>query len=512
MADVPSVSLNSTKAAKVSVEFIPQDLAYAIINAIHERHGGVIDAYVDLMHGELSEHIYAAAILLVGMYLESKPHRSYIGWQALSSAKLKRLFCSKPEPYALFRSGQILESKAEYSKKNGICMGARLYPEERATIAEVFESYPANLSDAVLVNHKGEPYKSNHVGRTPYGKNKPLKISNLPDFTPINGEAIRVAIKHILVGGHTKPHPLDLQPRLTLELEAKRDEYQRKNKDNAQTEFESYLQRVVGHLEYLLLFAATGVPHTLKMSQSGRLYGAILHNLPRVVRKVALHGFTSFDFDACHHRIFQARASELDIPTPVLNEYLLDKAGTRAQIADEIDVTVDQAKQALIAVAYGARLRRKSYDRESALVTILGTDAYERAENHPVFSGLITEMRNVGAHWVNSALRRKNKKTERVYQINYRGLPLPVTGDDGEAVKLSSRVAHLVQGVESAMLKTAVAAHANKKTNGSNVVLTLHDGWICRLPCDESTAADAVQKRLGICVPVNSELYDLIDL
>ena len=172
----------------------------------------------------------------------------------------------------------------------------------------------------------------------------------------------------------------------------------------------------------------------------------------------------------------------------------------------------DQAKQALIAVVYGARLRRKSYDRESALLSILGADAYDRAENHAVFSGLITEMRNVGAHWVDSALRRKNKKTERVYQINCRGLPLPITGDDGEVVKLSSRVAHLVQGVESAMLKTAVAAHANKKTKGSNVVLTLHDGWICRLPGDESTAADAVQKRFGISVPVNSELYDLIDL
>ena len=228
MADDSSVSLNSTRAAKVSVEFIPQGLAYAIINAIHERHGGVFHAYVDLMHGELSEHIYAAAILLVDMYLESKPHRSYIGWQALSGNKLKRLFCSKPDPYALFRSSLILESKAEYSKKNGICMGARLYPEERAIIADVFESYSASLCDSVLVNHKGEPYKSNHVGRTPYGKNKPLKISNLPDFTPINGEAIRVAIQHIrpLIGlDHTKSLPKKHQPRLTAELEAKRVEY-----------------------------------------------------------------------------------------------------------------------------------------------------------------------------------------------------------------------------------------------------------------------------------------------
>ena len=74
-------------------------------------------------------------------------------------------------------------------------------------------------------------------------------------------------------------------------------------------------------------------------------------------------------------------------------------------------------------------------------------------------------------------------------------------------------IAHLIQGIESQMLKAAISAHhRGSRTGNEVVVLPLHDGWITRLERDPLVAALAVMKRTGIYIEVDCQQYNLINL
>ena len=89
-----------------------------------------------------------------------------------------------------------------------------------------------------------------------------------------------------------------------------------------------------------------------------------------------------------------------------------------------------------------------------------------------------------------------------------RGLSIPRSGKSKGALK-----SHLIQGLESKMLKVAIAAHHRGTRKGNEVVmLPLHDGWITRLKRCPKIAEEAVKKKTGIEVLVEDEIYDLVDL
>lgn len=487
-----------------------------LIYALYKKLGNISGPYYDLLDEKKSLHSeqrYATAILMFSFYLETNPHRTYDGWQALTWKRLRKLFRADDRFIRKLRHSRcrFFKNKNEYCHENGICKGARLYADDGELFGAVIDHYLRHPIESELVNYKGEPFNPQHVAKTPRGKDKPLTITNLPRFTPIHTEALTVALSHVeqwLETGSDHPHPSELHPKFTKEIEDKREEYQRR-KANPNKAFRKFLQKICKQMRYILIFKDTGVPNAINMAPSGRLYGPMLQTLPRVVRKVALHGCYCFDFDACHHRIFQHHARLFGMLTPYLDEYLLDKNEYRATLAEELGVEFEQAKEALIAIAFGAGIQRQEcFGKPSALVDILGVAAFEQMKHAPRVDALKAELEEIGERLLDEA------RIESGNLFNVRGLALPLVDEKERPSGKAKRVAHLVQGIESQLLKSAVSAHSRGDRPGKeSVVLVLHDGWVTRHWRDPEKAARAVENgKAGIAISVSSEHYNLLDL
>ena len=496
-----------TLSFQVASEYIPRRLAEALIKELYLKYGLESSPYYDVLdfeYSQYSQHRYALAILLQSFQLKLKPHRELEGWHALSANRLKRLF-NDDEFIRVIRADVFFKNNHNYSIKCGTCKGGRLFRGDDELIAQVVSDYQKNPTDSELVNSRGEVFDPKHVGRPQYGKTKPLKVCNIAKNIPIHGDAIRQALSHIRLWidcGAQLPHPNSEQPRLTDALEAKRTEY-KYTKPNDQTAFDSYLSTVCDQLVFLLVFEGMGLPNPLYMSESGRLYRSFLQRCHRVVREVALQGMWCFDFGACHHAIFQHIAKEAGIDCPYLDEYLQDKQAYREALANELGVSVRQVKDALITLAYGAGITHKErYGKPAAIPAILGTEAFLKVKASPKFKGLADELKAISTHLLDSA-RKKNG-----YLLNARSLPMRIEGNSKATL-----IAHLLQGIESQMLNSAIRAHHRGSRPGKEVVvLPLHDGWITRLERDPAAAARAVKKKTGIDIEVDCQQYNLIDL
>ena len=511
--NIPSPKLGAknlvSKALKYQSrsEFIPKGLADSILYCLCREYGFVnsIHSLVLVeMHGEFSKHRYALAILLLSLYLEQKPHKEKKGWQALSYERLKRLFRGDDDFIGLVRSGVLMKCDHGYSIEQKTCKAARLYQIDHELIGRAVRKYCKNPHALQLVDHHGKPFEPAHVGLAAYGKTKPLKVCNISKFVPIDGHALLKALQHIkhwIGTGHCFKHPSAQQPRLTAALEEKRAKY-KISKGDADKAFLKYLKKVCKEIEYLLIFVDIGVPNPLQMATAGRLYRSFLQRCHKVVREVALQDMWSFDFKACHHVIFHNIAKAENIACPYLEKYVSKKAKFRKKLAKALGVTRNQAKEALIALAYGAGIRRKKHrGKLSAIREILGEAAFKKAQKTPRFKRLSEELKNI-ATVMHKLARKKNGQL-----LNIRGLPMDMKEED-----FPKQIAHLVQGVESLMLKAAVGAHHRGGKSGKEVVvLTLHDGWITRLERDAKSAIAAVKSSTGIDVKIDVERYCLID-
>ena len=355
-----------------------------------------------------------------------------------------------------------------------------------------------------LVDHRGEPFNPQHVGRAPYGRSAHRKVSNIAKLIPINGDALYKTYSHIRLWkacGSDQP-PTSAHPRLTEVLEQKRTEFQYTKPDDPMA-FSSYLHSVCDQLETAMVFADSMMPNPLQESASGRLYRSWLQRCHRVVRMAALHEMWCFDFHACHHVIFQFSAREAGIDCPYLDEYLQDKQAYREALAAELDVLPVQAKEALITLAYGAGItHRERYGKPAAIPAILGIEAFMKVKESARIKGLAEELKVIAAYM------RGTARTKNSYLLNALWLPMKIDGNSN-----ATQTAHLVQGIEAQMLSAAIRAHHRGSRPGRYVVqLPLHDGWITRLKRDPEVAALAVKLKTGIDIKVECKQYDLIDL
>lgn len=487
---------------QIDSEFIPRDLADSLIVAFDAKYHGYFSDLLDGKYNWYSKHRYALAILLLSLCLELKPNKANPNWQALSGKRLRRLFAADDEFIKVVRGSLFFENNHEYSYHDGTCKGARLFPDDAETIAAVIQQYDTKLVDNVLVNHRGKPFDPQHVGRPQYGKTKPLQVCHIAKYVPINEQAILTALQHIWQWvDTTASHPSDRKPRLTEALEAKRTEY-KYTKPDPVTAFDKYLKAVCKQLEYLQIFTTTGLPSPIQMSVSGRLYRPFLQGCHRVVREIALQGMYSFDFNACHHVIMQHEAQQAGIYCPYLDTYLIDKQAYREALAQDLGVTTTQAKESLIALAYGAGIsHRERFGKPAAIPKILGIEAFLKVMDAPAFNGLAGELKTIALHMRNAA-KRKNGQL-----INARRLPMTIDGNSNATLS-----AHLIQGVESQLLTTAIRAHNNRGQLQKVVVLPIHDGWITRLERCPIRAEIAVKKRHSIAVAVDRQQYNLLDV
>jgi len=201
--------------------------------------------------------------------------------------------------------------------------------------------------------------------------------------------------------------------------------------------------------------------------QSGRLYAATyphLQNVPRELKRVALAGCWEYDFANCHYSLFHQMAGEEGYEATNIQHYIDNKAEVRQQVAEDVGLTVNQVKEALLALIYGASTRKgeaNPYFSKNTLLNICGWNKEKHLVllNHPLFHGLSRDLEK-GRDLITAAAPRS------------RGGIKNLMGKYTDRSNRKSQVlAHLLQGAEAWCLNTILRHY------GEQIILLQHDGW-----------------------------------
>jgi len=230
------------------------------------------------------------------------------------------------------------------------------------------------------------------------------------------------------------------------------------------------------------------------MADSGRLYGKETHhlqNIPKLIRNAALTGCYDYDVENCHYTLLSQLAKRVGFDCPAINHYISNKQAVRQQIAQEVGITIDQAKTCLLMVMYGAEVRGW---HECSIPKEIGKQKTDILLDNILFMSICADIRLAGmkvvAGWGN--------KTRRTL-VNQMGKKMPLLDPNKNPTLNKYLVAHILQGLEAYILKTAIELY------GSNIVLYLHDGFVTRVPIDTALLVAEIKCRLHINIGLSME-------
>lgn len=223
--------------------------------------------------------------------------------------------------------------------------------------------------------------------------------------------------------------------------------------------------------------------------KTGRLYsdGVSLQNCCKEVRYSALNGMYSFDFDNCHYSIL---AQLTKTPTPTINHYLINKKLVRKTLSHDLNLPIDDVKQILIALIYGASISK--FKLGNAIADICQTEErYTTILNNEFIQSLYKEVTTAGKELIrNNTVTGRGKYNGKVKNI------MGLICDDRLANK---QLSHLLQGYEVKALEVVTSI-----TKTDTAVL-LHDGWITYSDYDKSVFEKAIQEQLRLVLTVDFE-------
>jgi hypothetical protein len=219
-------------------------------------------------------------------------------------------------------------------------------------------------------------------------------------------------------------------------------------------------------------------PQTYTEATSGRQYadGISLQNIPRGVRRIALNSY-EVDAENCHVWLMVYASTCSGFTPEVLKHYSFNTQEVRAEVADDLMVNYDVAKQVLIAALYGSV-------RHGELTRIM-----LRAGADPrllEFSRLLMALMKDARKARKEILSHARRDGEGIINV----LGKAISPDAGPL----QIVAHIIQGYEAQILRAAV--------EGQGSVMTLeHDGWTQSDDPDLEKIQHDVKTKTGIILP-----------
>ncbi len=236
------------------------------------------------------------------------------------------------------------------------------------------------------------------------------------------------------------------------------------------------------------------VLHRYQEYESGRVYvdgPANLANCYRVLRQAAMAGLYDLDIENCHYSILAQMAASHGYQCTAVQAYLDNKKQVRNSLSAEFGISKRQAKEALIALIYGARFSVRAKD---ALPKIFNGDPALalRVYESPLFLTLRDDI--AGAR---SAVLKAQEVTRRTIR-NCRGLTIRLDDSNGR-----QQLAHLLQGVEVTALEAAYRLYPKE------IVLLQHDGFTATEPLDTKRIEAAMQEATGYQLPVEQEVIQV---
>lgn len=226
------------------------------------------------------------------------------------------------------------------------------------------------------------------------------------------------------------------------------------------------------------------LPIRYVLYQSGRLYaeGLNLQSCKREIRQAALAGCWDVDIATCHFAIMAQMAKRFGVSCPSIEDYVVRKNGVRGQIARDIGVSLREAKKMINAVGYGAPRSTSLY---TEIPKQIGRAKAQAFFEHPLYRGIKADVDAATA----AILEKHPSNNDEL--INLANRAIAKTDEEGEEIKDSTLMAHLLQGVEAAALEAAVRACDGK------VLLLQHDGLTSTERVDAAILNRAVQAATG---------------
>jgi hypothetical protein len=142
------------------------------------------------------------------------------------------------------------------------------------------------------------------------------------------------------------------------------------------------------------------IPVLYEQKSTGRLTEVLfgLQNNEREVISAALHGMWDYDLQNAHFSIFSAWAKKLGHATPVVDQYVRHKAEIRIDLRDHCQSNLDDIKQSLISLMYGAPLNANP--KFASIPKRLGVDEAKLFISHPFVKSLKKEISSIGKYIV----------------------------------------------------------------------------------------------------------------
>jgi len=224
------------------------------------------------------------------------------------------------------------------------------------------------------------------------------------------------------------------------------------------------------------------IPVLYEQKSTGRLTEVLfsLQSNEREVISAALHGMWDYDLQNAHFSIFSAWAKKLGHATPVVDQYVRHKAEIRIELRDHCQSNLDDIKQSLISLMYGAPLNANP--KFASIPKRLGVAEAKLFISHPLVISLKKEISSIGKYIV------EDTHTSRGCYVNAMGIEPPsITGATAKFNLLS----HALQGVEALALKTVVTEHQQ------DILLCMHDGWVSRTKLDRKQLQDSIFRATG---------------
>jgi hypothetical protein len=224
------------------------------------------------------------------------------------------------------------------------------------------------------------------------------------------------------------------------------------------------------------------IPVLYEQKSTGRLTEVLfgLQNNEREVTSAALHGMWDYDLQNAHFSIFSAWAKQLGHATPVVDEYVRNKTQIRVLLKDHCQANLEDIKQCLISLMYGAPLNANP--KFASIAKRLGTASAQLFVKHSFVQSLQQEISAIAVHIV------EDTYTSRGCYVNAMGIEPP---NFPKATAKFRLLSHALQGVEALALKSVVAQH------GQNILLCMHDGWVSRTKLDCNQLQDSIFRATG---------------
>ena len=214
-------------------------------------------------------------------------------------------------------------------------------------------------------------------------------------------------------------------------------------------------------------------------SRSGRLYP--MHTVPmsREIRRTCFDYGYEVDIKNAHFTFMGAKARELGINAPLINDYVEAPDALREEIAELLGVDPTTAKLVCLMLIYGAPLDNRNAIAKT--VEDAGGDKELIRECKPL-KQLKSEINATSKSMMESRPLSRDKK----FLLNDLGKGIPVGATKAQ------KLAHLNQGTE------AMVARAGAE--GEQIISWEHDGWTQEGEPDLEQMADKARKETGLDV------------